>query len=380
MENGNCISHDDDIRSISKKQNETKKELEYSDYLKLEKLLSAQSMRSVEFNQPAHHEHLFIITHQAYELWFKQIIFELDSLRDMFKISKIDYENPHEIIKRLHRIVLIMKLLIEQINILETMTALDFLEFRDLLCPASGFQSWQFRLIENKLGLSKDDRVQYQKDFMNQYHTSSAAYHSLKQSETEPSLLSLVQQWLEDFPWRVTDSMNFEVSYKTGVQQFLKDERFNGSDCCPSNGIQSTRFKNKELLFNSLFDNNVHEQLIKQKERKLSRKAILGGIIILMYHNDPQFRAAYQIINLIVDVDLHLTKWRTNHMLMVQKMIGSQVIGTGGSSGYHYLRLTLNDQYKIFGDLANLPAYLIPRSYLPSLEPIKKIKTNSRDF
>ncbi|EEC03964.1 tryptophan 2,3-dioxygenase, putative, partial [Ixodes scapularis] len=98
----------------------------------LHQLLDCQQMVSEHHGKErVHDEHLFIITHQAYELWFKQILFELDSIRPL-----------------LHT-----KLLQEQVEILETMTPLDFMEFRGYLAPASGFQSLQFRLIENKLGV-----------------------------------------------------------------------------------------------------------------------------------------------------------------------------------------------------------------------------------
>lgn len=80
----------------------------YGEYLMLDKVLSAQRMLSAESSRPVHDEHLFIITHQAYELWFKQIIFELDSLRDLFNREIIEESNTLEILKRLNRITLIL--------------------------------------------------------------------------------------------------------------------------------------------------------------------------------------------------------------------------------------------------------------------------------
>src|SRR5512141_1632385 len=105
-------------------------------------------------------EMLFIIIHQAYELWFKQILFELDLVRSIFIRGRINdnADDISRVVYRLKRVVKILELINQQVSVLETMTALDFLEFRNHLLPASGFQSKQFRLIEAKLGLKMEQR------------------------------------------------------------------------------------------------------------------------------------------------------------------------------------------------------------------------------
>jgi len=125
----------------------------YGEYLQLDKILTGQRLLSEVYSDCVHDEHLFIITHQAYELWFKQILHELDSVREMFANPEIEERKMLEVLKRMSRIALIWKLLRDQVSILETMTPLDFMEFREYLTPSSGFQSLQFRLLENKLGL-----------------------------------------------------------------------------------------------------------------------------------------------------------------------------------------------------------------------------------
>ncbi|XP_037086365.1 tryptophan 2,3-dioxygenase-like [Pollicipes pollicipes] len=82
---------------------------------------------------------------------------------------------------------------------------------------------------------------------------------------------------------------------------------------------------------------------------------------------EPRFNQPYQLINLLMDIDELLIKWRNNHVQIVQRMIGSQQVGTGGSSGYQYLRATVSDRYKVFLDLFNLSTFLIPRQYVPPL-------------
>ena len=136
-----------------------KEPLYYGSYLHLEKILDGQHPVSFEEGHtPAHDEMLFIIIHQAYELWFKQILFELDYVMHIFSQEKINdnSEDMNLVRHRLHRIIRILELLNQQITILNTMTPLDFLEFRNLLTPSSGFQSAQFRLIEARLGLQID--------------------------------------------------------------------------------------------------------------------------------------------------------------------------------------------------------------------------------
>ncbi len=126
--------------------------LYYGEYLQLDALLSAQRLESARDGPPVHDEMLFVIVHQAYELWFKQVLWELDEVRAIFAHERVDESDMGRVVALLHRIIEIQKVLLQQISVLETMTPLDFLEFRDHLFPASGFQSAQFRMVENKLG------------------------------------------------------------------------------------------------------------------------------------------------------------------------------------------------------------------------------------
>ena len=139
----------------------TENKLTYGKYLQLNKLLDSQSLKSTEEGNEIHDEMLFIIIHQAYELWFKQIQHELDDVLDIFSKEYIDEKQIGIAVSRLRGITENQKVLVDQLNVLETMTALDFLEFRHLLSPASGFQSVQFREIENKLGVVPEQRMGY---------------------------------------------------------------------------------------------------------------------------------------------------------------------------------------------------------------------------
>ena len=136
------------------------REMHYHDYLQLDKILNAQDLESTRHEVSAHDEMLFIIIHQTYELWFKQLHHEADSVLQIMRKPSLNDNSPElqTVVHRLGRMVTILRVLIHQIDILETMTPMDFLDFRDLLRPASGFQSWQFKVLEAKLGLKFEYR------------------------------------------------------------------------------------------------------------------------------------------------------------------------------------------------------------------------------
>ncbi|MCB0765061.1 MAG: hypothetical protein KDB84_10170, partial [Flavobacteriales bacterium] len=112
----------------------------YPDYLQLDKILGAQAPESDKHGVDAHDEMLFIIIHQAYELWFKQILHEVGSVIDMFKDGHVDDDGGelNIAVHRLERVNTILGLLVHLMDVMETMTRLGFLDFRDLLRPASG--------------------------------------------------------------------------------------------------------------------------------------------------------------------------------------------------------------------------------------------------
>src|SRR5689334_5316792 len=189
-----------------------KEEVYYGSYLKLDDLLSAQHLMSAEENKPAaHDEMLFIIIHQSYELWFKQILHEVNSATEIMKQSSINDNTPElqTVVHRLNRVITILKVLVHQIDILETMTPMDFLEFRDLLRPASGFQSWQFKTLEAKLGL------QFEQRHNKEYYTSQLhepEINLIRKAESERSLKYVVNKWMERMPF--FDDMTFWKDFK----------------------------------------------------------------------------------------------------------------------------------------------------------------------
>ncbi|KXK50762.1 MAG: Tryptophan 2,3-dioxygenase [Chlorobi bacterium OLB5] len=351
----------------------------YSDYLGLDKLLSSQKPKSEEYGYKAHDEMLFIIVHQAYELWFKQILHEIDSVNRMFRDDVVDERSIGIAVSRLHRVTEIQKLIIEQLRVLETMTPLDFLEFRDFLIPASGFQSFQFRLIENKLGLSDEKRIQYNNvDYLN---TLEEPHRKLiMETVKDASLFELLNRWLERTPFLNTEKFNFWQSYKQAVEKMLEhDKNIIIENKTLTEKKREFQLKNIELTrenFDALFDDKKYMHLVAEGKRHFSSRAMLAAIFINLYRDEPILHMPFMLLNHLVEIDELFTEWRYRHALMVHRMIGAK-IGTGGSSGHQYLMQTV-DKHRVFTDLFNLSTYLIPRSDLPKLpdELVKELGFN----
>lgn len=320
-----------------------------------------------------HDEHLFITTHQVYELWFMQIIFELDSVRDIFINLKVEETDMLVVGARLDRIVKILQVLVDQMMVLETMTPLDFLEFRGKLSPASGFQSMQFRLIENKLGVKKENRIRHNnqdyKEVFTTYERSAEIEKLILESEDSPSLFDVVEKWLERTPGLEENGFNFWKKLEDSFRQMVDDQikvinEEKDKECQESLLLEMKRM---EETFDQVFKQDLYNFLRAKGDRRFTWKALQGAMMISLYRKEVIFHLPFQFLNSLMDIDSLLTKWRYNHVMLVQRQIGSKA-GTGGSSGYQYLRSTVSDRYKVFLDLFNLSNYLIPARYVPKLD------------
>ena len=335
----------------------------YGEYLQLDKIIEAQHPVSFQPGKdPAHDEMLFIIIHQAYELWFKQILFEIESVGDLMNKSTIN-DNKGElqtIVHRLQRVGTILKVLVQQIDILETMTPMDFLDFRDMLRPASGFQSWQFKIIEARLGLKFDQR------HGQQYYTSQLNQHdieTIKSAEEKPSILSLVNAWLERMPF--LDTPEYWSSYqsitKNNSSPFWSDYEH----------IYNSGLSDAEKQNSSFFKMMFHETTTTAQERALSPKACRSALFIMLYRGYPLLELPFQLLDTLLELDNQMGNWRYRHINMVRRMIGSRV-GTGGSTGAGYLQGAMEKHY-IFKEISQLNSFLIDRRALPKLpEALKK--------
>lgn len=341
----------------------------YGEYLHLDNILNSQQPESFKTEHPAHDEMLFIIIHQSYELWFKQILFELEYVLKIFSKEKINdnSEDLNLVLHRLNRITKIFELLNQQVSILDTMTPLDFLEFRNLLTPSSGFQSAQFRLIEATLGLEMQNR--HQNDYYkrtNEGGFTQSDYQKISETETSQNLLQLINKWLERIPFFENE---FWKSYQAVSNNNSIEHIFWNDYCQIYKAGLTEREYNKiadfdYVFFNKIFEGTDNERL-KTLRDNFSSAALRAALFIMLYRDFPVFQTSYQLLNSLIEIDHLMSNWRHKHLIMVRRMIGMRV-GTGNTSGAGYLEGALNKHY-IFRDLAALSTYLIERRNLPKL-------------
>ena len=319
----------------------------YGQYLQLDKIIDAQAPESFkEGKTPAHDEMLFIIIHQAYELWFKQILFEVNAVIGTMSKPQLNDNAPEMqlVVHRMQRVVTILKVLVQQIDILETMTPMDFLDFRDMLRPASGFQSWQFKIIEAKLGLK------YEKRYGQEYYLSQLQQTEIdiiKDAEDGSSVIELVNNWLERMPFAEDAKYWGEKTYWDLYESSFFNSLAEGE-------------KNNLDAYKNIFYNDS-----KIEDRSLSPKACRSALFIMLYHGYPMLELPFQLLDTLLEIDNQLGSWRYRHINMVRRMIGTR-LGTGGSTGAGYLQGAMDKHY-IFKEISQLNSFLIDRRKLPSL-------------
>jgi tryptophan 2,3-dioxygenase len=318
-------------------------EVHYHDYLQLDKILDAQALESEKHKLVAHDEMLFIVIHQAYELWFKQLHHEINSIITIMSKPALNDNSPElqTVVHRLSRCVTILRVLVHQIDIMETMTPMDFLDFRDMLRPASGFQSWQFKELEAKLGLKFDHR------HGKEYYTAQLRPEQvaiIKKAESNQSLLQLLNSWLERMPFLKEGADNsYWDNYKKIYQGSLAEAE-----------------KNNLAAFEEIFGDQS-----PATDRTLSPAACRAALFIMLYRGYPLLQLPFQLLNALLEIDEQLSSWRYRHMNMVHRMIGTR-IGTGGSTGKDYLKAAADKHY-IYREIAQLNSFLIERRRLPAL-------------
>ncbi len=243
--------------------------LTYKDYLMLDELLTLQQSQS---DPPEHDEQLFIIIHQVYELWFKLMLHELEKIKRNFSDGDL-FGSIHTF----KRVRTIMKTLVEQIDILETMTPMSFTSFRDRLDTASGFQSFQFREFEFQLGYKRQDMLKHHKP-------GTAAHNRLLAALNDRTLIDHFYDFLEHQGQSIPESLR---------------------------------------------EKNVTESTQPNKE--------IQDVLLHLYTSQPNIAMLFE---LMTDFDEGLQEWRYRHVKLVERTIG-QKHGTGGSLGVEFLKRSL---------------------------------------
>jgi tryptophan 2,3-dioxygenase len=264
--------------------------LSYNKYLRVADLINLQDCLS----DPEHHDELLFITiHQAYELWFKQILHEIDAAIIMMSEDRLAAAA-----RTIRRVVEIEKLLVTQIHILETMSPINFLAFRDQLNPASGFQSMQFREIEFASG-------QKHESLLHEFRDDEFAYGRLQKRFAAASL----------------GDAFFAVLRRRGLE-------------APENGTA--------------------DKMQNQEERKKEYEKRTRAVLEVLTHFEERYEE-FQLAEALLEHDEYFSLWRSHHIKMVERMVGTKR-GTGGSEGVGYLRTTLDK--KFFPELWEARTYL----------------------
>jgi len=351
---------------------DNKKWDQYSEYLDLDKVLNAQNPLSDKAGDPAHDEMLFISFHQIYELWFKQILFELDDVQARFSNKNMDEREMQPVLLYLGRIIEILKNLDRMIDVLETMPPQSFIDFREHFGTATGFQSLQFRLIETRLGLLRKDRLkvfhqEFDKDLRNE------SKMEIKIAENNPSLFEQLDTWLGRTPFVDFGDYKFWEEYRNAVYKLFEEKtalarRNLSGEIFDKELAAIQRGKDK---FDSIFDADKHAQASEDGQWRMSWKALQAALFITIYRKEPVLQAPHELLTKIMDIDELLARWRLRHALMTQRMMGLSM-GSGGSSGFEYLMSTIG-KHRIFTDIFALSTYLMPSRALPKLpESISK--------
>jgi len=287
-------------------------------------------------------------------------------VRNIFVRDRINENTPEmsNAVYKLKRIIKILELLNHQVSVLETMTALDFLEFRNYLLPASGFQSKQFRLIEAKLGLKMEER--HKKEYYKHTRRGSLSESDMgdvDQIESESTLKELVIKWLERMPF-------FDEQYWVDYisKNDAKSDKFWSDYRSIYQGGLSENESSRLAEFDKVF--------FTDGRGDLSPRAMQSALFITLYRDLPIFQLPFELLNALSEIDELLSNWRYRHFSMVRRMIGIRA-GTGGTSGAGYLEGTLSQHY-IFREITEVATFLIERSKLPVLPNVLKEKVSFR--
>ena len=185
------------------------------------------------------------------------------------------------------------------------MSAMAFRDFRGFLQPGSGFQSLQFRLIENRFGQQQENRIQYNRQNYRGAFYEPQHQAQLQQSEAKKSLSSIVNTWLERTPGLESDGFNFTRKYAQHVHMMLSDMQSAAEATTneEERKVKLAELQKTETSYSTVLEREIHDELRKKGDRRFSHKAMMGALLIFQYRDEPRFNQPYQILNLLMDID-----------------------------------------------------------------------------
>ncbi|HVJ92462.1 MAG TPA: tryptophan 2,3-dioxygenase family protein [Labilithrix sp.] len=352
----------------------------YWDYIKVEELLALQGGLEPTDTGLSNDEVLFITVHQIDELWFKLILRELITVRNLFAKVPVPEQALASAARGIRRMTLLVEHVSAHFEIMETMTTRDYLAFRDKLNPASGFQSGQLREIEVLLGLSDADRVPLgdEQSYMNALKahdgSPSSAYRRVAaRLHDKPSLVEAIREWLSRTPIQGTapgdpdDDKNvnaFIESYSAAHEKCALEalEIAKSTALAAGDAERLEKRYAREIEGSRAF---LRAEDCPEADRERMKRIRAALVFIESYRELPLLAWPRVIIDELVAFEQAFVIFRQRHARMVERIIGQRT-GTGGSSGVDYLDQTAL-RYRIFRDIWAVRTLLVRQSELPEL-------------
>lgn len=350
----------------------------YTDYLKLGQLLELQGGLENNEDELIPDELLFIVVHQALELWFKIVNRELRLARDHLSAPTVAEETVPHVVHHLRRVNRVLELAVDHFQVMETLTPQDFLGFREKITPASGFQSSQMREMEILLGIKSKQRVKYGKvdpiEHLEKLSSSgdagACAWARVKAVQEEVSFQQALRTWLYRTP--IHGSMpddegdnemvsKFIASYLDNFDAYMDRQCEKLKASMPESGDNTKRFDEAKAAAREF----LYAEDTEEGERPRLQRIRAGLLFIESYRTLPLLAWPRLLLDSVVELEQLTLIWRNRHARMVERMIGRRV-GTGGSSGVDYLDKT--GKIRIFTDLWAVRTVMMPKESLPPLQ------------
>ncbi len=352
----------------------------YWDYLQLDKLLTLQGgLAGTEQGMLADELH-FILVHQNFELWFKLLLSEVRLARDFLGQPRVAEETIPHVVQHLRRVNTILRHCVAQFEIMETLTPQGFLDFRDKIVPASGFQSFQMREVEILMGLEDAQRIRYGgvdpvRHIDETAHDTPAGrlarerVHAVRQERT---MLTVLGDWLYRTP--IQGSSPGDPADDAVVTGFLDDyiARMDAHHEAGFARLVSTLEVQDPAHIRERFDGIrsaartfLHAGDVVPEHADRIRRIRAAALFIESYRQLPLLSWPRLLLDLVVEMEEQLVLFRHRHARMVERTIGRRV-GTGGSGGVDYLDQT--GSYRVFRDLWAIRTVLLPKARLPVLK------------
>jgi tryptophan 2,3-dioxygenase len=358
----------------------SRKPTAYWDYIRVEELLSLQAGLAASDAELTNDEHMFIVIHQIDELWFKLIIREVVSVRDLFAQPIVPEQALSSAVRGIRRMGALLHLVAEHFALMETMTTRDYLAFRDKLSPASGFQSAQLREIEILLGLPDSERIalghehSYLEALKDQGRETAASRRVQVRLADLPTLGDAIRDWLYRTP--IQGSLAGKPGDEEHVRAFIDaycvthaGALARGMEAAKTGALTPADAKrlqdryDKETTAARAFL-LAEDVAVEARPRRTRIRAAL--VFIESYRELPLLARPREVIDAVVAFEQAFVIFRQRHARMVERVIGRRT-GTGGSSGVDYLDQTAL-KYRIFPDVWAVRTILVQDSELPELE------------